>query len=246
MISFDGQRGCLNDEEIEENKLPYLQFGNSDEVKVGEWVLAVGNPFNLTSTVTAGIVSAKARNINILGRGNSSAIESFIQTDAAVNKGNSGGALVNIRGQLIGINAAIASNTGSYTGYAFAIPSNLAQKVVGDLIQFGEAQRGYLGVSIAEMNSELAQEVGLDQIKGVYLARIMKDGAAGKAGIKVGTVVLKVAGQEVNSTAELMSKVAQHRPGEGLQLSVFEDGQVKEYNLTLRNVYGSTKIILED
>ena len=231
---------------IEENKLPYLQFGNSDEVKVGEWVLAVGNPFNLTSTVTAGIVSAKARNINILGRGNSSAIESFIQTDAAVNKGNSGGALVNIRGQLIGINAAIASNTGSYTGYAFAIPSNLAQKVVGDLIQFGEAQRGYLGVSIAEMNSELAQEVGLDQIKGVYLARIMKDGAAGKAGIKVGTVVLKVAGQEVNSTAELMSKVAQHRPGEGLQLSVFEDGQVKEYNLTLRNVYGSTKIILED
>jgi serine protease Do len=129
---------------IEEEDLPYLQFGNSDNVKVGEWVLAVGNPFNLTSTVTAGIVSAKARNINILGRGNNSAIESFIQTDAAVNRGNSGGALVNTNGQLIGINAAIASNTGSYTGYAFAIPSNLAQKVVGDLIQFGEAQRGFL------------------------------------------------------------------------------------------------------
>lgn len=231
---------------IEEDGLPYLQFGNSDEVKVGEWVLAVGNPFNLTSTVTAGIVSAKARNINILGRGNNSAIESFIQTDAAVNKGNSGGALVNTKGQLIGINAAIASNTGSYTGYAFAIPSNLAQKVVGDLIQFGEPQRGYLGVSIAEMNSDLADEVGLDQIKGVYLARVMEDGAAGKAGIGEGSVVLKVAGQEVNSTAELMSKVAQHRPGESIQLSVFEDGQMTEYNLTLRNVYGNTKIVSEN
>ncbi len=230
---------------IEEDGLPYLQFGNSDEVKIGEWVLAVGNPFNLTSTVTAGIVSAKARNINILGRGNSSAIESFIQTDAAVNKGNSGGALVNTQGQLVGINAAIASNTGSYTGYAFAIPSNLAQKVVGDLIQFGEPQRGYLGVSIAEMNGELAEEVGLNQIKGVYLARVMEDGAAGKAGIKEGAVVLKVSGQEVNSTAELMSKVAQHRPGENVSLSVFEDGREKEYNLTLRNVYGSTKIVSE-
>ncbi|NPD46802.1 MULTISPECIES: Do family serine endopeptidase [unclassified Lentimicrobium] len=230
---------------IEEDDLPYLQFGNSEEVKVGEWVLAVGNPFNLTSTVTAGIVSAKARNINILGRGNSSAIESFIQTDAAVNKGNSGGALVDTEGKLIGINAAIASNTGSYTGYAFAIPSNLAQKVVGDLIQFGEPQRGYLGVSIAEMDSELAEEVGLDQIKGVYLARVMEDGAAGKAGIEDGAVVLQVEGQEVNSAAELMSKIAQHRPGEIVQLSVFENGRKKDYNLTLRNVYGNTKIVSE-
>jgi serine protease Do len=231
---------------IDEEDLPYLQFGNSDEVKVGEWVLAVGNPFNLTSTVTAGIVSAKARNINILGRGNSSAIESFIQTDAAVNKGNSGGALVNIEGALVGINAAIASNTGSYTGYAFAIPSNLAQKVVGDLIQYGEPQRGFLGVSIAEMNKDLADEVGLDQIKGVYLARIMEDGAAGKAGIEEGAVVMKVEGQEVNSTAELMSKVAQHRPGEIIDITVFEDGDLKDYSLTLRNVYGSTKIVTEE
>lgn len=228
---------------IEEDNLPYLQFGNSDDVRIGEWVLAVGNPFNLTSTVTAGIVSAKARNINILGRGNSSAIESFIQTDAAVNKGNSGGALVDTQGKLIGINAAIASNTGSYTGYAFAIPSNLAQKVVGDLIQFGEPQRGYLGVSIAEMNSDLANELGLNDIKGVYLARVMEDGAAGKAGIEEGAVVLQVEGQDVNSTAELMSKVAQHRPGEIVSLLIFEDGREKEYNLTLRNVYGSTKLV---
>lgn len=230
---------------IDEGDLPYLQFGNSDDVKVGEWVLAVGNPFNLTSTVTAGIVSAKARNINILGRGNSSAIESFIQTDAAVNKGNSGGALVNTEGLLVGINAAIASNTGSYTGYAFAIPSNLAQKVVGDLIQFGEPQRGFLGVSIAEMNADLAEETGLDEIKGVYLVRVMEDGAAGRAGIEEGSVVLEIEGQEVNSTAELMSKVAQHRPGEIIDVTVFNDGDIDDYSLTLRNVYGSTKIVSE-
>lgn len=230
---------------IDQDDLPYLQFGNSDDVKVGEWVLAVGNPFNLTSTVTAGIVSAKARNINILGRENNSAIESFIQTDAAVNKGNSGGALVNISGDLIGINAAIASNTGSYTGYSFAIPSNLAQKVVGDLILYGEPQRGYLGVSIAEMNDELANEVGMDQIKGVFLARVMEEGAAGKAGIEEGSVVLKVEGHEVNSTAELMSKVAQHRPGEIISLSLFEEGREVDYDVTLRNVYGNTKILSE-
>lgn len=231
---------------IDQEDLPYLQFGNSDNVKVGEWVLAVGNPFNLTSTVTAGIVSAKARNINILGRGNSSAIESFIQTDAAVNKGNSGGALVNTEGLLIGINAAIASNTGSYTGYAFAIPSNLAQKVVGDLIQFGEPQRGFLGVSIAEVNEELAEEAGLDKIKGVYLARVMEDGAAGRAGIEEGSIVLEIEGQEVNSTAELMSKVAQHRPGEIIDVTVLQDGDIEDYSLTLRNVYGSTKIVSDN
>lgn len=230
---------------IEKDDLPYLQFGDSDNVKVGEWVLAVGNPFNLTSTVTAGIVSAKARNINILGRGNSSAIESFIQTDAAVNRGNSGGALVNTEGLLIGVNAAIASNTGSYTGYSFAIPSNLAQKVVGDLIQFGEPQRGFLGVSIAEMNADLAEDTGLDEIKGVYLVKVMEDGAAGRAGIKEGSVVLEIEGQEVNSTAELMSKVAQHRPGEIIDVTVFKDGDIDDYSLTLRNVYGSTKIVSE-
>lgn len=230
---------------INQDELPYLLFGNSDQVKVGEWVLAVGNPFNLTSTVTAGIVSAKARNINILGRGNNSAIESYIQTDAAVNKGNSGGALVNTRGELIGINAAIASNTGSYTGYAFAIPSNLTQKVVGDLIQYGEPQRGYLGVSITEMNDELASAAGMDQIKGVYLVRVMKEGAAGRAGIEEGSIVLSIDGQEVNSSSELMSKVAQHRPGNTIHIRVFAKGLIKDYDITLRNVNGNTKVLSE-
>ena len=231
---------------IDEDDLPYLQFGNSDEVKVGEWVLAVGNPFNLTSTVTAGIVSAKARNINILGKESNSAIESFIQTDAAVNPGNSGGALVNTDGLLIGINAAIASNTGSYTGYAFAIPSNLAQKVVGDLIQYGESQRGYLGVSISEMTEDLAEETQLHEIKGVYITKVLEDGAAYEAGIQEESVVLKIDNQEVNSTAELMAKVGQYRPGEILNISVFENGKQKDYSLRLRNVYGNTEIISED
>jgi len=231
---------------IDEVDLPYLQVGNSDDVKVGEWVLAVGNPFNLTSTVTAGIVSAKARNINILGRDNSSAIESFIQTDAAVNPGNSGGALVNTDGLLIGVNAAIASNTGSYTGYSFAIPSNLAKKVVGDIIQYGESQRGYLGVSIAEMTADLAEQTGLDAIKGVYLVNVLDNGAADEAGLKENSVILKINGKEVNSTAELMAKVGQYRPGEIIDVSVFEDGEQKDVSLRLRNVYGNTEIVSED
>ena len=231
---------------IDEQDLPYLQFGNSNDVKIGEWVLAVGNPFNLTSTVTAGIVSAKARNINILGRKNASAIESFIQTDAAVNPGNSGGALVNTNGLLIGINAAIASNTGSYTGYAFAIPSNLAKKVVGDIIQYGESQRGYLGVSIAEMTGELAEQSGLNDIKGVFIAGVIENGAAAEAGMKESSIILTIDEQEVNSPSELMAKVAQYRPGEILNITTFEDGRHKDYSLTLRNVYGNTQLINED
>ena len=148
---------------IEENNLPYLEFGNSDKVKIGEWVLAVGNPFNLTSTVTAGIVSAKARNINILGGGSS--IESFIQTDAAVNQGNSGGALVNTRGELIGINAAIASNTGSYSGYSFAIPSNIANKVVSDIKEFGYVQRAYLGADVVDITAATFRQYNLSNMK---------------------------------------------------------------------------------
>jgi len=231
---------------IEAEDLAYLQFGNSDEVKVGEWVLAVGNPFNLTSTVTAGIVSAKARNINILGRENNSAIESFIQTDAAVNPGNSGGALVDTKGLLIGINAAIASNTGSYTGYAFAIPSNLAKKVVADLIQYGESQRGYLGVSIAEMTEEIANDIGIDAIKGVYLAKVLNNGAAHEAGIPENSVILKVNNQVVNSPSELMAKIGEFRPGEILNIDVFSDGEVQNYSLQLRNMYGNTEIVNTD
>ena len=161
---------------VDAEDLHYLTFGDSDNVRIGEWVLAVGNPFNLTSTVTAGIVSAKARNLSILGEGTS--VESFIQTDAAVNPGNSGGALVNTKGELVGINAAIASHTGSYEGYSFAIPSNIVRKVVDDLLLYGETQRGYLGIRYTELTQELAQKKGLEDIEGVYVAEVMEDGAA--------------------------------------------------------------------
>ena len=167
---------------VDASDLPYLTFGDSDNVRIGEWVLAVGNPFNLTSTVTAGIVSAKARNLSILGEGTS--VESFIQTDAAVNPGNSGGALVNTKGELVGINAAIASHTGSYEGYSFAIPSNIVRKVVDDLLLYGTAQRGYLGVQIAELTQELADREGIENIEGVFVAEVTEGGAAKLAGMK--------------------------------------------------------------
>jgi S1-C subfamily serine protease len=166
---------------IDADKLPFLLFGNSDSVYVGEWVLAVGNPFNLESTVTAGIVSAKARNINILGGGTS--IESFIQTDAAVNPGNSGGALVNTFGELVGINTAIITETGNYEGYSFAVPSNLAQKVIKDLIEFGNVQRGFLGIGIEDLDSETANQAGLINLEGVLVNRININSGADDAGL---------------------------------------------------------------
>lgn len=226
----------------DDSPLPYLPFGNSDHTRVGEWVLAVGNPFNLTSTVTAGIVSAKARNMHVLDRGQGRAIESFIQTDAAINPGNSGGALVNMQGELIGINAAIASNTGSYAGYAFAIPSNLAQKVVGDLIQYGSAQRAYLGVSIAEITDELAQLLNIEDIKGVYVAGVLPNGAADKAGIKKGDVILQIEHQKVNTTSELIGKVAQYHPGEIINVEVKTPKGVKNYDVQLQNSEGNIQI----
>ena len=167
---------------VDANDLEYLTFADSDQLRVGEWVLAVGNPFNLTSTVTAGIVSAKARNINILGDG--STIESFIQTDAAINPGNSGGALVNMDGNLVGINAAIASRTGSYEGYSFAIPSNIVKKVVEDFLQYGALQRAYIGVGIAEITEELAESKGIEVTSGLYVLDVHENGGAKAAGIK--------------------------------------------------------------
>jgi hypothetical protein len=170
----------------------FRSIGNSDELKIGEWVLAVGNPFNLTSTVTAGIVSAKARNINLLSERNTKEvvpIESFIQTDAAVNPGNSGGALVNTRGELIGINTAIASQTGSYSGYSFAVPVNLVDKVMRDLIDFGIVQRGYLGVQISDITQEIKEKNKLPDLKGVFLAKVVEGGSADKAGLKDGDVI---------------------------------------------------------
>jgi serine protease Do len=227
---------------INETNLPYISYGNSDDVKIGEWVLAVGNPFNLTSTVTAGIVSAKARNINILGTADGSAIESFIQTDAAVNRGNSGGALVNTRGELIGINAAIASGNGFYAGYSFAIPVNLVKKVVGDLMKYGEVQRAFIGVSIQEVDSKLAQEEGLKELRGVYVAEVLDNGSAQESGMRKGDIIVSVGGLPVNSRSELLELIGQHHPGDKVNIVVSRDGKELVFNVNLRNKEGNTKI----
>lgn len=227
---------------IDDTQLPFLPFGNSDHTRVGEWVLAVGNPFNLTSTVTAGIISAKARNMHMLDKGRGTAIESFIQTDAAINPGNSGGALVNMQGELVGINAAIASNTGSYAGYAFAIPSNLAQRVVGDIIQYGSAQRAYLGVSIAEITDKVAKQLDLEDIEGVYVANVVAQGAADEAGIRQGDIILQIEGQKVNTTSELIGKIAQYHPGEIISVLVKTNKGNKTYDVHLQNIDGNTDI----
>ena len=226
---------------VEADDLQYLTFGDSDNVRIGEWVLAVGNPFNLTSTVTAGIVSAKARNLSILGEGTS--VESFIQTDAAVNPGNSGGALVNTKGELVGINAAIASHTGSYEGYSFAIPSNIVRKVVDDLLLYGTTQRGYLGVQIAELTQELAEKEGLENIEGVYVADVTEGGAAKLAGIKAGDVITSVAGKKVNSTTQLRESVGQYRPGDKVDVEVNRHGSHHHYELTLLNEAGNVDVV---
>lgn len=232
---------------IEADGLEPLQFGNSDEVKIGEWVLAVGNPFNLTSTVTAGIVSAKARNINILGNKMSNApIESFIQTDAAVNPGNSGGALVNLKGELVGINTAIASSTGSYTGYSFAIPSNIVRKVTSDLIQYGMTQKANIGVHFAEMDSKLAEVKGIKSVRGIYIGYVIKDGAADKAGIKDGDIITSIDGKNVNSNAEFNEVLAQHSPGDVVKVAIERDGKSFYFDVTLFNSMGNTDIIRND
>lgn len=231
---------------IEAEELPFVPYGNSDVLKVGEWVLAVGNPFNLTSTVTAGIVSAKARSINIIANRNQTlGVESFIQTDAAVNPGNSGGALVNQNGELVGINTAIASQTGSFTGYSFAVPVSIAKKVVSDLMEYGEVQRGLLGVSIAEVSAELAEELNIkiDKIKGVFVLEVSPNGGAKEAGLQSGDIILSVNGDEVNSVPELQERVSRHRPGENIKLIILRDGKQKPFDVVLRNIRGTTSII---
>jgi len=226
---------------IDEDNLVYLTYGNSDDVKVGEWVLAVGNPFNLTSTVTAGIVSAKARNINILGA--ASSIESFIQTDAAVNRGNSGGALVNTHGELIGINAAIASHTGVYEGYSFAIPVNIVKKVVDDLMKYGEIQRAYIGVQIRDIDADFANDLGLDHAQGVYVAGVVDNGGAAEAGIKEGDVILSIDGNETNTLSALMGTVAQHNPGEVVHIEVNRKNKMLDFDVTLKNQNNTTALV---
>ncbi len=232
---------------IEAEGLEAIKYGNSDEVKVGEWVLAVGNPFNLTSTVTAGIVSAKARNINILGNKMSNApIESFIQTDAAVNPGNSGGALVNLSGELIGINTAIASSTGSYTGYSFAIPSNIVKKVTSDLIKYGVTQKAYLAVHFAEMDSRLAETKGLKTVRGIYIGEVLKGGGADKAGLRSGDIIISIDGRAVNSNSELNEVLSQHSPGDEVSLIIEREGELIPVKVVLLNAMGNTEIMKHD
>jgi Do/DeqQ family serine protease len=211
---------------VDAKGLPFMRWGNSDQVKVGEWVLAVGNPFNLTSTVTAGIVSAKARNINILPS-QKFPIESFIQTDAAVNPGNSGGALVNATGELIGINTAIASTTGSYAGYSFAVPVNIVRKVVLDLVEFGTVQRGFIGVSIREIDSDFAKEKSIKSLSGVYVNGLTEEGAAKRAGIREGDVIVSVNGTSIKSSPELQEQVSRYRPGDQIDVTIVRDGEEK-------------------
>ncbi|MEY3084120.1 MAG: hypothetical protein RL037_300 [Bacteroidota bacterium] len=235
---------------IEGKNFKAVNFGNSDELKIGEWVLAVGNPFNLTSTVTAGIVSAKARNINLLSERNGQdvvPIESFIQTDAAVNPGNSGGALVNTKGDLVGINTAIASQTGSYSGYSFAIPVNLVKKVMNDLIEFGIVQRGYLGVKISDVTQELQEKNKLKDLKGVYVAEVVDGGSADKGGLKNGDVILKIGTTEVNSVANLQEEIGKKRPGDKIDVLIRQkDGDEVIKSLVLRNKEGETNLISKE
>lgn len=230
---------------VDASGLPVLSYANSDDVRVGQWVLAVGNPMNLTSTVTAGIVSAKARNINILqydpGR-DVFPIESFIQTDAAVNPGNSGGALVDASGGLIGINSAIASTTGAYTGYSFAIPANIVRKVAADLMEFGSVQRAYLGVSIADIGPDQAKEIGLDRPKGVYVKGLSQGGAAESAGMKAGDVIVKVGNIAVDNVPQLQEQVGKFRPGDAVAVTVLRGGREQVMDMKLRGREGNTAV----
>lgn len=224
-----------------EKDLPNIEYGNSDNLSIGEWVLAVGNPFNLTSTVTAGIVSAKARNINLLKQ--EYAIESFLQTDAAVNPGNSGGALVNAEGKLVGINTAIASKTGSFSGYSFAVPVSIVKKVVADLIEYGAVQRAMLGVQITNINDQVAERFDLDNFKGVLVAGVTETGAAKKAGIQEGDVILEVNGTKVNKVSQLQEEISRFRPGQEVEVKLKRDSNVKTIQVTLKNMQGTTEAI---
>ena len=224
---------------IQKNDLPYLPFGDSDHLSVGEWVLAVGNPFNLTSTVTAGIVSAKARDINIMN--NNKRIESFIQTDAAVNPGNSGGALVNTRGNLIGINTAISSQTGSYIGYSFAVPSNIAKKVIEDILEFGNVQRAYLGINYEELNSVKASEFGVESTEGVLITRVLDQGAAKEAGLMANDIIVKMDNVKIANFSDLQGYLGSKRPGDEVEVTILRNEALKSLNLKLKNQFGKYK-----
>jgi Do/DeqQ family serine protease len=230
---------------VEARDLQFLTYGNSNDLKLGEWVLAVGNPFNLTSTVTAGIVSARSRNLGI--NEDQLSIESFIQTDAAVNPGNSGGALVNQQGNLIGINTAIyGGRSGSYTGYSFAVPVTIVSKVIEDLKKFGEVQRALLGVNIGDVNAEIAKELKLDKVEGVYVGGVPENGAAREAGIKEKDVIIQVEGESIRNTAQLQKKISQYRPGDKVNVIVIRNNEKKPFTVTLRNKHGDTEIVRDN
>jgi len=252
---------------INATNLPIVKLGNSDNARVGEWVLAVGNPFNLTSTVTAGIISAKGRNIGIIGSEDNNdqeinpfggtlrrqqqsaprankAIESFIQTDAAINPGNSGGALVNTKGELIGINAAIASQTGSYEGYGFAIPVNLAKKVLNDIQKYGTVKRAFIGVSFRELNPDIAQELKINTTNGLYVDELVSGGAAEAAGIKPADIITKVNGRTITESSDLQETIGRLQPGDKVELTVLRDGHEKNFNVTLKGETAVSKNLL--
>ena len=234
---------------IEGSHFPSLKIGDSEAVKIGEWVLAVGNPFDLTSTVTAGIVSAKGRNINLLSSDPGREIfpiESFIQTDAAVNPGNSGGALVNTNGELIGINTAIASRTGSFSGYSFAVPSSIASKVAEDLIRYGQVQRAYIGVRIRPVTETLANDYNLPNVKGIHVNSLTENGAAYDAGIKSGDVILQINSKEVNSVPQLQEQISKYRPGDNVTVTVWRGGIEKKILVELRDNDGGTTLKSSD
>ena len=224
---------------IEGDGFPTIPIGDSDALKVGEWVLAVGNPFNLTSTVTAGIVSAKARTLGVYNGG----IESFIQTDAAINQGNSGGALVNARGELVGINAVLSSPTGAYAGYGFAIPTSIMTKVVDDLKEFGAVQRAILGISGYDLGDERTKDKDLGTVEGVYVAEVSDGSGAKAAGIEAGDVIIKIAGKKVHNMAELQENIAKHRPGDEVEVVIMRNKKEKTLDVTLKNLQGNTEVV---
>lgn len=226
---------------IEAKNLPAIAFTNSNQLKVGEWVLAVGNPFNLTSTVTAGIVSAKGRNLNLLN--NMFPIESFIQTDAAINPGNSGGALVNIEGDLVGINTAILSRTGAYNGYGFAIPANIVQKVIRDLKEFGAVQKAFFGADVIDMDAKIKEKAKLNSLKGVYVSSIASYGPANDAGMREGDVVIELNGSVINSKANFDEQLSYYRPGEKINIVFVRDGKQQSISLKLTNIEGTLDML---
>jgi Do/DeqQ family serine protease len=226
---------------INAENLPFMAFGNSDELRIGEWVLAVGNPFNISSTVTAGIVSAKGRSMAIIE--DDYRIESFIQTDASVNRGNSGGALVNLRGEMIGINTAIVSPTGGNVGISFAIPSSIVQKVVKDLIEFGTVQRAIMGVQIEEITAELAKDKDIEIQEGVYVEAVNENSAAKEAGIESGDIIVKINNQVVKTPSELQEQVGRYRPGDKINVTLKRKDKTKQIEVTLRNLQGDTGVV---